>query len=436
MAFGMTWKLGATALAVLMGTPLLAAPSVAGDDSAPTNSALGALSFLGGLRIDGRLDSLYDSNMLRRGNGFPAGEDKSDFRITPSVTVAYGLPIGRQQLTVSGNFGRDFFLRNSDLSRNRYGIDAGLNWRVGARCSGLVDVGFLSRQQVFSEVSAVTVNAQETLNAGVSAFCQTATGIGFGVSGRHSEVRNSNSNRVALDVDSDAITPQVTYGSPSLGQFSFSGTFNKARYPNRNVLTADFALQPDEVKILSGRAGYQRGLGGRLSVNAGLSYFEVKPEPQLAVVQIEPGVFVGVDREPTSNLGFDLGLNYASGNRLSGSLVARRQGTASINVGATYQVVSTLAGDIDYRLNRAISLNLSASYDQRDYRNSFATIEEPLPRVQDKFTRIAGSISYSPVDLYSVSFELSHQKRDSDPVEYSYNATAAVLRLRVGFGGN
>ena len=75
----------------------VSAPSTAGDDVASENRALGAVaSVLGRFRIDGTMNTLYDSNMLRVGDGIrlAPGTQKSDFRFSPGVTLSTALPFG------------------------------------------------------------------------------------------------------------------------------------------------------------------------------------------------------------------------------------------------------------------------------------------------------------------------------------------------------
>ncbi len=412
--------------------------STAGDDAPIQNGALSALgAIVGGLRIDASLNTLFDSNILRLGDGLtPApGQDKADFRVTPAVSASYGTNIGRQQLFLGGTIGRDIYLRNSDRNRNHYGFNGGLNWRLGARCSGLLDANYSSRQQLFSEVSVNTPNVQQLFSYGGSASCQTGAGLGFGASARHSTTRNNSDARRPFDTNSTSVSPQITYGSPVLGQFSLSGAYNHVTYPNRDVIAGDGSIDSDGIDILSGRVGYQRGLGSRLSANIGLSYYTTKPQPRDILIPIAPGIGVPVSRDSRSNLGYDFGINYNSGNRLTASFTARKSAAASINVGAQSQVVQAFAGDIGYRLNRAISLNTGISHTQRDYRNSFTSIEEPQRRTQDKITRVFGGVSYAPGGRYSVSAEVAYQDRASKPEIYSYNSVSALLRLRVGFGG-
>lgn len=433
----------AAALCATMAPQAHAATSTAGDDPAVVNGALEAVGgILGRFRIEGQVNTLYDSNMQRLGDGFPPtpGTPKSDWRIAPAVTVSTNLPIGRQQLSLNGTLGRDFYVNGTRPDRTRYNVGGALNWRLGSRCSGVVDASFSSRQLLLSEASQNLSNVQENLNYGASANCQTVTGFGFGAAISQNNLRNSDPSRESFDVDSTVFSPQLSYGTPSLGQFSLTGSYNQSTYPQRFIFETDGNLVEEGVDIVSGRFGYRRGLGSRLSISLGLSYFNVKPQPKDALVPLapvnpgDPVLLLPVTREASSNLGYDVGLSYRSGSRLSGRLSASRQATASANVGARSQVVQSYALDIDYQVSQSIMAGTGITYDQRDYKNSFSSPDEPLRRLQDKISRVFASLSYAPVDLYSVGLEVSYQDRKSDPVEYSFDSFAALLRLRVSFG--
>lgn len=442
-----------TALACATSVTLLAASatadaqmvervqSTAGDDAPIENGALSAVaSVLGGFRVDATMNTLYDSNIFRLGQGFPprAGRSKPDVRVSPVVTLSYGTAIGRQQLFLSGLVGRDIYVENTDRNRNHYGLNGGLNWRLGGRCSGTIDGDYSSRQQLLSEVSSSSQNVQQLLSYGGSATCRSATGISVGGDIHRNTTRNNDLNRKPFDSSSTSFSPQLSYGSPTLGEFSLSGSLNHVKYPNRPVLDSNHDVQAEGIDIRSGRFGYQRGLGGRLSANFGVSYYDVTPRPRDVLLPIIPGLpfLAPVSRKSNSNLGYDLGLNYNSGSRLTAALTARKSAQASVNVGAQYQVIQAISGTIDYQLNRSVTANTGVTYTQRDYKNSFASVPEPLRRLQDKITRAYVGLSYSPGSRYTVSGEVAYQDRSSRPVEYSFHSVAALLRLRVGFGGH
>lgn len=444
----LAWLAAIAALSAISITPGMAAvvPSTAGDDPLPENRALEAVgAILGRFRIEATLNTLYDGNIQRVGDGLPQrpGREKADVRFSPAVTVSTNLPFGRQALFATGTLGRDFYAQNTILNRNQVNANAGINWALGTRCTGVTDIAFSSRQQLFSESAVNDPNLRETLSYGASARCQAGVGIGFGGSVRRIETRNDSITRQDFDVDTTIISPEISYSLPTLGRISIGGSFNQSKYPRRSFLTPDGTIQGDGVEIWSGRVGYARGLGSRLSISAGLSYLRVRPEPTAVLFQEFPldplaplPPLTLTEREENSNLGFDFGLSYNRGARLSATLSASRSATASVNVGAQYQLQQNYALDIDYKLTRGIAMTGGASVRQNDYRNSFIDVGagEPLRRLRDRISRVYVGANYNPVTLYSVGVELSYQDRNSNPSIYSFGSFAALLKLRVGFG--
>lgn len=440
-----SWFCGLGLATLMAAAPALAAPQVAGDDEGFVSSGLTSITPIDGrgYSLSASLQSVYDSNILRIGDGFEPSEGRSreDLRITPLVSGAIGLPVGRQQLFFGGQIGRDFYVNNNDLGRVRYSIGGGANLKVGTRCTGGLGAEIGGRQALISETSEQVPSNQETLSYGASANCQAPVGFGFGASIRRIEVSNSDSVRSEFNVNSTVISPQVSYQGANLGLFSISATFNDSTYPNRfERVPPTGALAPSGVDIFSGRFGYSRTIGSRLNVAAGVSYLSSKPKPKTVLVLIapedplDPPFLAVIDRETFSGVGYDLNIEYNSGPRLSVAVSATRNVTASPNVGAQYQIAQGYGVDVSYSLGQAIGLGIGGTYNQRDYRNSFTSDLEQRPRVQDKISRVYGRVTYSPAQRYSASLLLAYQDRDSDPEEFGFSSFSAVLSLNVNFG--
>ena len=447
--FGKRTEAGAAVVMALAlaGSPALAAPSTAGDDRGFADSGLTGVSPVTGrgFKITPSLRTVYDTNALRIGDGFTPtnGGQREDLRISPLINASLGMPIGRQQAFVVGSLGRDFYINNTQLNRNRYSLGGGLNLRAGTRCTATVAGDFDSRQAIVSEVAELIPNVQETLSYGATALCQSAVGLGFGGTVRRIELRNGTPQREQLDLNTMLYSGQLNYAVANLGRFSLSGNLSKVSYINRPVLLLDGGIDTDGVDILSGRFGYQREFGSRLSVQLSLSYLQSKPQPR-TIVQLFPTVppalpglvATTTDRETFSGLGYEASISYRPSPRLSATFQALRNVQASANVGAQYQLQTSFGADVSYQLGRAINVGTGVTFDDRQYFNS-AT--RPVAgagggRISDEISRVYGSIGYAPVKLYGLSLELAYQKRKSDPVEFSFDSFTASLSLRVNFG--
>lgn len=435
----------ALAAVVIMASPAHAAPSTAGDDPGFADAGLTTVApVVGrGFFIRPSMRTRYDSNMLRLGDGFTPsnGGQRPDLQISPLVSASLGLPIGRQQVFVAGSLGRDIYVNNNQLNRNRYSLGAGVNMRAASRCTATAAVDLNSRQALITEVAELVPNLQETLSYGATALCQSPAGLGFGATVRRIEFRNDAVARRPLDYNSLAFNGQLSYALGNIGRFSASGALTKIKYKNRPIILPGGNADTDALDILSGRFGFQREIGSRLSLNLGFSYLESRPVP-ITVLQLSPAVppalpgavLAPVSREKFSGLGYDGALIYRPSSRLTATLQANRNVQASANVLAQYQVFTSIGGDLDYRLGSAISLGGGATFDKRKYFNGILLPNVTGRRVQDDISRVYGNIGYAPVKLYTLGLELSYQKRKSLPVEFSFDSFAAILSLRVNFG--
>ncbi len=414
-----------------------------GDDEPVSPSGITSISPVNGRgwRLEATGNVFYDDNILHIGDGQapPTGEKRADFRFSPSASAAIGMPFGRQQFYLGGLVGRDFYGRNTILNRNRYLIGGGLNWRLGASCTGSLAGEFRRRQNLLSEVAVVQDNVQETQVYGADANCQAPVGLGFGGHVNRTQINNLNPLRQAFDSRSTVFGPSVSYGSPGLGRFSLSGDVTASRYPRRTVPTLDgnnaIIRATDGVDIYSGRVGYQRNLGTRFSLQLGVSYLKVKPKPG-AVVQfigMPPLPFV-MSRPGYSGGGYDATISYTPSARINAQFVASRNITSSANVGALFTVAQTYGVDLGYEIGPSINVGLGGTINRRDYRGSFPSVLEPQARISDELKRIYAHVTYAPVQLYSLDFELAHQQRNSNPDIYNYKGTSATLSLRLMFG--
>lgn len=452
----MTRTTGSVCVATMLLACGLAAPAaaqrVAGDDNPIVNSAApvtdGIVSVLGsgagfllkGLSIEGSLQTTYDGNIRRLGEGLGGDDgDQADFRITPSVVVSNLFSVGRQQIFVSGQYGRDFYLRDTSLNRDRYGIAGGINARAGSFCAGTLQGNFRSRQSLNSEASIGISNLTETTTFSASANCQRPAGLGFGINAAHDKQDNKDLARDLFDSRTNSVGANVSYSRPALGTFSLGGTYADTKYPRRTTIvpTATGAMSAgDAVTVYSANLGYRRAFGPRLSVNVGGSYYKAKPKPRdvlLPVLIPVPGL-IAQQRDAFSGLGYIFGLAYRSGTRLTADITAARNISQSSNVGALFTVRDSFGFDVGYNLGPSISTGVGATYDIRRYRNAFASIEERDPRVRDDLSRVYGRISYSSRRLFDVDFEVAHQRRESNPSTYDYKSLSAALTLRVKFG--
>lgn len=415
----------------LVSGSVQAAPST-GDDPPLVNGGFISVPQAEGRNfiLIGSLGILSESNFQRQATALGG----SALRVAPLVEAGIGLPVGRQQFFVGGSVGRDIFINNSRFNRNRYSLGGGINLRAGSRCNGVVGGQITSQQLLQTDVAEFQDNVQKRNTLGGTITCQSPVGFGFGGTVVYQDARNGRQERAIFNFNSLTISPQISYSSPSLGVFSLSGTRQQVRYTNRSILTPG-GLEQDGIDIDSARLGFTRDIGSRLNLSLGGTYNKVRPLPDQQLVPAPiPGLFFQVDRPGFSGFGYDAALNLQLGSRMTITASTDRSVTGGGNVGSLFRVRSSYGLDADYRLSRSITAGVGGVILNNSYRGSFASVDEPQRRFSDKTRRVYAQLGYSPSPRYSITTEIAHQRRDSDPDIFSFSNTSALLRLRVQLG--
>jgi hypothetical protein len=369
------------------------------------------------------------------------GDEASVVLIAPNVEAGIGLPVGRQQFFIGGSLGRDIFIDNSELNRNRVRAGGGVNLRAGSRCEGSVAGEFASFQNLLADVAEIVDNVQEQLTAGASFNCQGTIGLGFGGTAQYLKTRNQRPGFNTFNFDSFTISPQISYASPSIGIFSLGASFQNVKYPDRQVLTLDGPVD-DGFDVRSVRLGFSRDLGTRFNVRAGVSSVRVSPKPP-SVVLLLPDAVPGedgltpvlvTDRAAFTTFGYDGALTLQLADRARITASTSRAAFPIANLGALSAVRNNHSIDVDIALRRGLNAGVGGALSNTTYRGSFVTPDQPIPRTSDRIQNVYASLTYSPRRRFSVGVEVAHQKRVSNPDILSFSNTSALLRLRYSIG--
>lgn len=455
------WRRVGTAVVALSLPSTALAQRTYGDDPA-FETALGVLGAVTrGFHIDGVLGTTYDSDLdhsFRSGPVVTPGQSggQGGFRLAPAVTAGVAYPLGRQLVSFDATYGRDFYIGNSLRNRTRYAFTGGLNWQLGARCNGTVNADFRRRQNILSDVAVQIDNVQATQTYGFNASCKLGSRFGVGGGVSHNETDNKNALRQAFDARTTSYSLNLNYGSPLLGTLSVGGSYDNSDYPRRfqpvavDATTGLFVLSnsADSVEVFRGTIGYTRPIGSRLTFNISGSYLDAKPKP-VSVLTPATDPLTGLplldargrpilnlqDRAGFKGGGYDASLSYQPTSRLNASVSASKQISSSSNVGALFVVNQRYGVDLGYNLGPSITTGIGATFNKRQYKNSFASITEPVARRNEDTTRYYVRAGYAPSRrLFDVDVEVGHQKRKSNPALYTNSNTTATVTLRVRFG--
>lgn len=387
------------------------------------------------ISIRAAVDTSYDSNAFglskaAEARGLAFGRSKDDFQLTPSLLLDIFVPFGRQSVFLRGQVGYDFYLQNSQLNRERIGVNGGANIQVLNNCSTTVSGSYDRQRSNAGDIFAISpipvvdrVNTQERKSIGLDASCAGAIGISPTFGYRHSENRNTSSYYKLSDSNQDSFDASIGYQRPSLGRIAIYGSYSEGEYINRNVLGLPNiypGIPADGVTSYSLGGRFERDIGSRASGAISVGYSWVDPK----------AVFSRKFRGETYSLNF----NLRPTDRLSVDVAATRSTDLSNNVFATFAVTQVYSLNGTYRLNRKVAVNFGSSYQKRDYRQNAQAIDNNTVVSNDKFVRAYTGVVYDLNRRLRLNGLVSQQRRKSDNPFFNYNNTTVSLGASFALG--
>jgi hypothetical protein len=385
--------------------------------------------------IRAAVDANYDTNAFGLSDALIAqgslgDRSKDDISVSPSLQLDITQPFGRQSAYLRGLIGYDFYLKNDNLDRERIQLDGGVNLQVGSGCSGLVSAAYGRFRANAGDIFIVqeeglirSVNTQESLSYGVQGQCGGAIGITPSFGYQRSQNRNSSQFFDGNDSNSDSFNASIGYSRPSLGRISIYGTYTTAEYPNRNVFGFPGVIPGvpnDGVKSYSAGLRFERSLGTRVAGSIAAGYTWVDPKNLFS------------DKFRGSS--YSLSLNVRPYDRMSVDLLASRSAEVSNTVFASYTLAEVYALNGTLRLNEQLSANFGSSYQTRDYRGRFPTVDNAVLLGNDKFIRAYVGFAYDLNRRIRLNGLFSQQRRKADNPIFNFNNTTVSLGASLALG--
>lgn len=354
----------------------------------------------------------HDSNIARSDEARAAlrGLERSDERISPTLTVEIYRPVGQSSFSLVGDVGYDFHASNTQLDRERIGLTGGAN--IVSGICGVELSGDIRRRQTdlgdlafFNAVPVTEVrNTENVLNGRARLICGSPYGLRPFVGAEFGRGRNSNVVRDRAEYDNERYTAGIQYNSPALGQIS--------AFVDRTDVDLIGQILPDgsENGYRTTNIGlqYQREIGSRLRAQVRVAHTDVDPRSPLvpnlsgitwngtltATLADRVQLRGTIGREVTNSLGSDAVYGISRTYGLSATVAVndrlRLRAGAQISpqtfrYGAlpTGQFVDNdtrriFSAGADYSLNRRLRLTLDGGIERRnangtffDYKNSY-----------------------------------------------------------------
>lgn len=367
------------------------------------------------ISIDVTGQATYDSNISRSSRaGISArGIEKEDMRLTPAVEANITLPTPVAVLSLSGTVGYDFFVRNTQLNRERIDLLAGAATKLSI-CDVGAQAGYSRAQSDLIDLSIVpgdpetsTVNVAQRVRVGGSVTCGSGS-IRPTAFVDYRTVDNSAVRRRISNVDSLTYGGGVSYTSPSFGVLTAFVSRSNFDFPNRDGPVA--ALQSFDLTSYGLRL--DRRLGGRLQVHGQVSYVDVGG--------------VGSFNDRFDGLNWDASAALRIGERARLSLAAARQIDASAAFNLRTAQVSRYSAQLDYAVSPLVRAAITTSLMNRDF-----DVDPALAPIvvldDDRVFEIVGRLTHNYGRRMSFNFSVGYSERSADVEIYNFDAVRAMV---------
>lgn len=369
-----------------------------------------------GIQVQAVVDAVHDSNVARSAGTILSGR-RADQRITPSLTVSVNKALGRHSLTLTGFAGYDFYMRNTELNRERLGLNADLGL-VGGPCFLHLRPGFSRAQSDLGDIVPISGNITNdrrsvrnvatTQSYGGELQCGDANGLRPLITAEHTAGNNSEPLRRIANYRTNTYGTGVAYGDPIYGQATLRFTKQDTSYPDRPAFFGPGNFSTRRVTF-----DVQRSIGSMLSGSAGISYVMVRPD-------------TGVATRDFNGFGWHAELTAVPTPDLQLLAATSRDITPSLGNDATYQVNRNYSLTANYAFSSRLRASIVGSIRTGRYYGSQGLFGPPL--TDSRLHTISPSVSFMPSDRLTFTLYGGYQDRKTNNAIYDYDSYFIGLR--------
>lgn len=366
------------------------------------------------------LTARYDSNVPRLSDEAldDRGLEKADIRISPAAQLYVSRNLGRHQVALRSSLGYDFYIRNTQLNRERISVEpsAYLNLPVcDLAVSGLAsrqqsDLGELVYVGIDPTIGANNTETRKRINGKL--ICGDTYGLRPTFEIEHATGDNSNPLRQIADYRVTRIQPGVGYSSPTLGEISIYAVRQDTDLPNQLLPNGE----QSGYTLRGFGLSYGRAIGTRLTFNGNISQVELAP-------------YDGGNLDTRSGINGSVSLTLLASERLQFTAFANRSFTSTLTNTSTYELAEGYGMTASYAASDRLRLRLGGQMSPR----RFVYAVTPSGPFIDKQTQydIFSGVTYSLNRRLRLSFDTGYQRRDTDFPLFDYESVYASLGVSV-----
>ena len=369
------------------------------------------------------LNGRYDSNIARSSAARAAlrGLEQADYVLSPTVTINLARPVGPHRISVRGTLGYNFHARNSQLDRERIGIETGLDLalgpcrldttaRINRQQSDLADIAFFTATPIDTVRNTETIQSYSgNLSCGDRVGLRPLAGI------EYQTARNSAVSRDRAEYDSVRYETGVQYVSPTIGKISLFASRRDVDLVSQRLIAGPQIGRNDGYRVTEYGVRFSRDIGTRLQLDTSAARSELASRNSAV--------------RGTSGFVWNGQLTALLGSRLRATLATGRQISNSLASDATYVISRPSSLRLTYAVNDRMQIDAGGSITARRYNYAFVpttdVIERETRRIYD------AGVSYTAGRNWRLRASVGRDQRNANGTVFDYRGTFATAS--VGF---
>jgi hypothetical protein len=358
----------------------------------------------------------HHSNVARANKSAAAlrGLTRADTIFTPSFTVDFLAPVGRQSIFLRGAAGYSFYDKNDRLDRERFDITGGANGRLGP-CTAVLTGGYTRGISQAGDPALIenVNNIQETQSIGLDVGCIREPGFGIVAAVSQDWTNNDLATLESSDSEQASAMVGVTYGRPALGTLTVFGNHQQTDYPKR-IISPGYDLNSFGVT-------FERQFGARIQGSVTGAFATID--------QRGVGGFGGDGDSETST--YSAALSFRASSRLRFEGLFDRSVTPSSAGGRSYDLTETNRVTGVYDVGSRITITAGAGRVNRDSRGVIFT--PAIQLVESRTTNVFASLRYKQSERLSFILDAGREKRTTNAPQFDYTDDWIGLRADASF---
>lgn len=371
-----------------------------------------------GLKFSATATGTYSNNYLRL-SGVSASERPmlvpQEYSLVTNAILGWNQKVGRQYVYVNADAGYRFNKNNSYLDTESISANAGINWKLGAKCNGGFATSYTRSQGDFESLDDIIHNQISRKSISADARCLIASrwGVVFGANADGSD--NSAMSRSLNDLKQQQLSTGLRLELKGDDYISAMVRQIYRQYDNRIVAPNTF----DKNKQLNIGLELQKSFGPRITVDGWLGYSKLTNE-------ILPAInFKGISGRAN--------LSYSIGARHVATLGARREVESNANLTASHINVKAISFDLASNWGARMHSRIAVSQDIRDIALLPMFVSgSSFNNAHDKTRMVNASLGYDVGRLVTVTLSGRIADRNAllDRFDFSEKAVMFSLNFR------